>query len=202
MSLVLANISYIANGHIVQPSSPGPSTYVTLVNTLILPDNTTYDESTWVALKDPVVNALPSGTIVAWNVPSDYAADPLAGIRNLIGEDWVFCNGDNDTPDLRGRFILGYDDETPSRSVNSKNTTKAINYGDLGIKSINGRDWSTGGSAESADTLVQFNNIGNVVIKDMTNEVIKKSNGYILNNTIDSSPFTPPYYTLVYIMKL
>ena len=42
-------------------------------------------------------NYLPKGTIVAFN--SDKAP-----------EGWALCNGANGTPDLRGRFLIGYNE--------------------------------------------------------------------------------------------
>ena len=46
----------------------------------------------------PVV---PIGTIVMWSLRTE-------GIPRDIPRGWVLCNGENDTPDLRGRFIVGY----------------------------------------------------------------------------------------------
>ena len=40
------------------------------------------------------VNFLPKGTIVAWN-------------GSKVPQGWALCDGKNNTPDLRGRFILG-----------------------------------------------------------------------------------------------
>lgn len=40
--------------------------------------------------------AIPSGTICLWSGSSD-----------TIPSDWVLCNGENGTPDLRDRFVVG-----------------------------------------------------------------------------------------------
>jgi len=47
-------------------------------------------------LKEIVATVVPSGVIVMW---SGAVADIPAG--------WFFCDGDNGTPDLRDRFIVG-----------------------------------------------------------------------------------------------
>ena len=41
--------------------------------------------------------SLPSGVIVVWS-----------GAANAIPSGWYLCNGSNGTPDLRGRFVVGY----------------------------------------------------------------------------------------------
>ena len=43
---------------------------------------------------DGAFNMIPRGCVVAWNNPN-------------IPKGWALCNGQNGTPDLRGRFILG-----------------------------------------------------------------------------------------------
>jgi len=45
------------------------------------------------------VDAFPSGGIIMWS-----------GAANAIPSGWVLCNGSNSTPDLRGRFVVGYSD--------------------------------------------------------------------------------------------
>ena len=42
----------------------------------------------------------PSGVIVMWR-----------GHADKIPDGWVLCDGTNQTPDLRGRFVLGASDE-------------------------------------------------------------------------------------------
>ena len=44
------------------------------------------------------IGALPKGAILMWS------GDPA-----LLPAGWVLCDGTNDTPDLKGRFIVGYD---------------------------------------------------------------------------------------------
>lgn len=44
----------------------------------------------------PQDNSIPSGIIAMWS-----------GASNAIPTGWVLCNGQNGTPDLRNRFIVG-----------------------------------------------------------------------------------------------
>tara|TARA_B100000131_G_scaffold233925_1_gene225835 strand:- start:62 stop:1216 length:1155 start_codon:yes stop_codon:yes gene_type:complete len=44
-----------------------------------------------------VTYAVPSGGIIIWS-----------GAANAIPTGWVLCNGSNSTPDLRGKFVVGY----------------------------------------------------------------------------------------------
>ena len=45
--------------------------------------------------------SVPRGVIVMWS-----------GAISEIPEGWALCNGENDRPDLQGRFIVGYSDDT------------------------------------------------------------------------------------------
>ncbi|SNR16923.1 hypothetical protein [Tenacibaculum jejuense] len=54
------------------------------------------------AVKTYVDNRLPKGIISMWS-----------GSVETIPEGWALCDGTNETPDLRGRFIVGFDAENP-----------------------------------------------------------------------------------------
>lgn len=56
----------------------------------------TNDRSTALATTAFVHNVLPTGAIIMWG-----------GATNTIPAGWVLCNGQNGTPDLRDRFIVG-----------------------------------------------------------------------------------------------
>lgn len=135
-------------------------------------------------------NYLPTGVIVAWNGKD-------------VPKGWALCDGQNNTPDLRGRFILGSGkgeklterisgqkdgeethrltvDEMPKHEHANPNAPNDIRYGGF---------WGTadGGSA------VGFN---------------KESLGVNINRLIipaggdNSHNNMPPYYVLAWIMKL
>lgn len=48
-------------------------------------------------ISNTVMESIPSGVIVAWS-----------GSSTNIPAGWALCDGNNNTPDLSGRFILGY----------------------------------------------------------------------------------------------
>jgi len=58
---------------------------------------------------DGAFNMIPRGCVVAWNNPN-------------IPKGWALCNGQNGTPDLRGRFILGigHGDGLTNRNLGDK----------------------------------------------------------------------------------
>ena len=60
-----------------------------------------------------IVYAVPSGGIIIWS-----------GAANAIPSGWVLCNGSNSTPDLRGRFIVGYSNTDGDFDVNDSGGTK------------------------------------------------------------------------------
>ena len=55
---------------------------------------TTFDSINVANLTANQLNLLPTGTILMW-------------YNDFIPAGWVECNGENNTPDLRGRFVLG-----------------------------------------------------------------------------------------------
>lgn len=59
---------------------------------------------------DPGSNEVPEGYVVLW-----YGQEPD------IPQGWVLCDGENGTPDLRGRFVKGASDYSISGSVVGEN---------------------------------------------------------------------------------
>lgn len=56
---------------------------------------------------------LPKGIICAWS-----------GAQDAIPAGWVLCDGDNGTPDLRGRFVLGAGDKYKVNDKGGEETHK------------------------------------------------------------------------------
>ncbi|GIM49407.1 tail fiber protein [Capnocytophaga stomatis] len=95
---------------------------------------------------------VPAGMIAMWS-----------GNVNQIPQGWALCNGENGTPDLRNRFVMGYNDEQQAIRVtggaNSYNLTKSQlpavkltgttssagshshNYGDIYHSEAHGQVW-------------------------------------------------------------
>lgn len=121
-------------------------------------------------------SSIPSGGIIMWS-------------GSTVPDGWALCNGENGTPDLRGRFVLGVSD------------THAMG--------------ETGGSENVTLTVEQMpkhthdfqENFGYVNSGGYTGIYFQKINtNYFIESKMAGGdqphPNMPPYYTLAYIMKL
>ena len=147
----------------------------------------------WVGINNTVTEialadaSLPSGLIAIWK-----------GSTTTIPSGWVLCNGQNGTPDLRDKFVLGAGnnytvgdtggekehaltiDEMPNHthSVTASFTASRLGYGSNDyVKYANN---STDGSW------------GNVSLNNIS---IDSTGGGKAHNNM------PPYYALCYVMK-
>lgn len=140
-----------------------------------------------------VSNALPAGIIVMWS------GNPLS-----VPAGWALCDGTSGTPDLRGKFIVGFDGTV-------------IDYNAVG---------NTGGSATNSHThsvtvdpaSQNFNTTNPVGVDGVGNLTASPGDAAELNHShqvsVDISPTTvtsgvpsvlenrPPYFVLAYIIKL
>jgi len=143
--------------------------------------------------KKTLLHILPPGSIIIWN-------------KKIIPTGWVLCDGQNNTPDLRGRFVLGTgknpgsDDAGrafPNRNVNQ---TGGEQYHTLTIHEMPSHNHNiTIGCIGNACGL---NGTGKGQI-DSANTYPYKMGGY-MNNTGGGGSHNnmPPFYVLTYIMKL
>lgn len=133
--------------------------------------------------------SVPIGTIVLWS-----------GSASDIPEGWSLCNGqtvgDLQTPDLRGRFVVGYDSGDGDYSVGSTGGEKTHKLTTDEMPSHN-HSYSFKG-ADLAGSWKDNNNFYN------------QSEHYSGNNNSKNTDSTggnaahenrPPYYTLCYIMR-
>ena len=60
-------------------------------------------------------SVIPSGVIVAWS-----------GAISDLPSGWILCNGSNGTPNLQGRFILGYNPTAYTDSNNQPLTSRTV----------------------------------------------------------------------------
>ena len=164
---------------------------------LKIPGNLTVDGS---------FNYLPKGTIVAYNQTSAPAG-------------WAICDGNNQTPDLRGRFVLG---NGGSRGINAtggeENVTLGVHQmpqhqhnvnGDTDTKGNHNHGFKVGGGGGGRGG-------GNGTTEGYTNhgggfDTNTYDNGNHTHNFNVNSSYVggnqphnnmPPFYVLTYIMKL
>lgn len=147
-------------------------------------------------------DSIPSGLICMWS-----GSTPPDG--------WALCDGENGTPDLRGRFVLG---ESTSHALGSKGGSETVSLNNNNLpphdhvenlldtsknvfatrvygsnKSGGPGGYATAGGIENSALNVSYNSSTNLL------SVIKT-----LPNSTTNTPHNnmPPYYTLAYIMKL
>ena len=162
---------------------------------------------------------IPSGVIVLWS-----------GAANAIPSGWVLCNGSNSTPDLRGRFVVGYHNSDGDYDVNdtggstdvtlSTSQLPSHTHGDGSLSASNvsltgainkiSEGFGAYGSASGVFTKVSGGN--NPITGSSSNSPVG-SVTFDASHTHDVTGSTgstgsgssienrPPYYALCYIMK-
>ncbi len=125
----------------------------------------------------PAGSDIPQGLICMWS-------------GSTIPEGWALCNGENGTPDLRGRFVLGSSDEYELGATGGEESVKLTIeqlashshtfYGLGGYFNITPNSGNTKGATLDAS--------------------YKRSTIYEGGNQPHNN--MPPYYVLAYIMKL
>ena len=160
------------------------------------------DESVTLAKLDPSINFFPSGGIVMWS-----------GATNAVPTGWVICDGQNGTPDLRNRFVIGAtagsgDTSYPGLSPNATGgSADAIVVAHTHTGSLT----PVGDHSHSYDRTGE-NNASRDPGSAVTNQGAGGSNtggagGHNHTVTVDSTGSSgtnanlPPYMALAYIMK-
>jgi microcystin-dependent protein len=130
-------------------------------------------------------NLIPRGIIIMWN-------------STQIPNGWTLCDGTNCTPDLRGRFILGYDNKQGLCKIGQTGGEEnhLLTIGEIPSHSHtyninnNASSFLTGASGAGASSANATNTSG---INDFT---------YLNSSTNSAHNNMPPFYVLTYIMKL
>ena len=151
--------------------------------------------------------AVPSGAILLWS-----------GAANAIPSGWALCNGQNNTPDLRGRFIVGYHDGDGNYDVGdtggSANATLVSHSHGSGTLSAADHTHNFKASNRAGDEDA-WSNTNKAFIGDLDNAAFTQSgtNKIYGSGSLSVSGSTasqgssatnanlPPYYALCYIMK-
>lgn len=175
-----ADICYLvsANAHITEPVEPGAPSSMKLIyknEVLMNSDN-----------GDATRSSFPSGAIVIWSGSSDN-----------IPDGWALCNGENGTPDLRGRFILGTsEDHAIGETGGEEEVTLTVSQ----LPQHN--HWTTSmGTILTNDTTLG-NEFGDVKYNSTSSQKnVKLATPKATGSNLPHSNM-PPYYVLAYIMKL
>lgn len=138
------------------------------------------------ALTTGTFNLLPTGIIVAWT-------------GNTPPTGWILCDGTNNTPDLRGRFIIGAGDGTglTSRKIGDKGGEEKHT---LTADEIPAHTHDFGGDDGIAGA-------GYTAISNFNYDADSKGsgNGHRYNSGSvgggKSHNILPPFYSLAFIMK-
>ena len=161
--------------------------------------------------------SVPSGGIILWS-----------GAANAIPSGWYLCNGSNSTPNLSGKFVVGYSASDGDFDVNdtggSKNAIVVSHSHSVDNHTHGAGSYSAGSagahthsfSAHFSQTSLD-NDEGNATIYPNLSTSTTGSNGAhthsVSGTSGGSSPSTnsqgssatnanlPPYYALCYIMK-
>lgn len=122
-----------------------------------------------------LVGVFSTGMIILWS-----------GAVGAIPAGWVLCDGNNDTPDLRNRFVVGAGDSY-AVDVNGGEASHTLTVGEMPAHKHTAQWKKTATAGTFAD---HFSVVG-----DWTNAYIGSTGGGGAHEN------RPPYYALCYIMK-
>lgn len=151
------------------------------------------------------VAGVPSGSIILWS-----------GAANAVPAGYVLCNGTNNTPDLRNRFVVGagstYAVGATGGSANATVVahTHTLNAGSTSTKSLTGTFDTSKPNAATGIVSINATGIGPAgdgAQYSGARYTINASHSHTLSGSTDSTGSSstnanlPPYYALCYIMK-
>ena len=131
------------------------------------------------------VSGIPSGFIGMWS-----------GATDTIPSGWVLCDGQNNTPDLRDKFVVGASDSTGDTSYPGLSPDATGGQADAIVPNhthpttFDGKKYFPGGGSTS----VSFGGAGGYPADVFS--MSDPTNGESVTNKN-----LPPYYALAYIMK-
>ena len=154
------------------------------------------------------IGAFVTGMIIIWS-----------GAAYAIPSGWVLCNGSNSTPDLRGRFVVGYHDGNGDYDVNDTGGAESVT---LSTSQIPSHDHAFSGSGSSSHNhSFTVNNEYDQLFHPKQSMIARGENksgtesygtssatvSLSISGTTNSAGSggshenRPPYYALCYIMK-
>ena len=132
---------------------------------------------------------IPSGVIMMWS-----------GAANAIPSGYVLCNGSNGTPDLRGRFVVGYSNTDGDYDVGdtggAKTDTVTISGSDTVNITVSGTTSNVNLNYNSPNPLTSMYSQSN-----HSHSFSGSGSDTVNISGSDTVNTRPPYYALCYIMK-
>ena len=151
--------------------------------------------------------SVPLGTIIMYSPvnTSEFDGTGLGIAANVLG--WAICNGNNATPDLRGKFVVGYnpsdtDYDAIGETGGQKYVTEVLAHEHLVAKDTQVGSGSPGPTSTSTIAWSYSNGTSsqNYDLKGVTGQV---ANVGLTSETGVAQPDNrPPYYTVLYIKKI
>ena len=127
------------------------------------------------------VSGIPTGGIIMWS-----------GATSAIPSGWVLCDGQNSTPDLRNKFIVGASAGTGDTSYPGVSVGATGGQADAVVVS-HSHTIRTGQDEDSDQGVVEF--------VDNASGVTNRSGMVNSEGVSGTNKNLPPYYALAYIMK-
>ncbi len=186
-------------------TSPGT---VTSSGTLAVTGNLTFDGAS--GTSGQVLTSAGSGSTPTWASPFPSGVILLwSGSTGTIPSGWVICDGNNSTPDLRDRFVVGAGstysvaDTGGSATVTPTGTNSgtALTESQLPAHTHTTTLTQTNGTSSSNETRVASGGGTTLGTQDYTSSSTGSGATHTHTFTGNSQTNLPPYYALAYIMK-
>jgi hypothetical protein len=221
-------------------STPANGTSNTQVATTQFVTNAIGNIQTYAPINSPIFTGTPQATTIAQNVVGSNALATTAYVKSAIGDvgvgvpvgvivawsgsianipsGWVLCDGQNDTPDLRDKFVIGasQDNAGIARTNVTGNLTITGGNKDAVVVShthtitdeghFHQDDYYvytfTGGGYAANFKVLNFGTWPNSTTPTMSNTSSKQTGISINSNGVSgTNQNLPPYYALAYIMN-
>ena len=136
-------------------------------------------------------DAFVSGMIMLWS-----------GSTGSVPTGWAICDGANNTPDLRDRFVVGAGNTYDVDSTGGRKDAVVVSH----THNVNLTDHGHSHSYTRTDFTINADNRGNRAGASTTTQTDLAKTGIIITNSYSGESGTdknlPPYYALAYIMKV
>lgn len=171
-----------AGGNVPHSNMPPYYTLLFIQKTSATPTDYVTEEKLATAIQEaisaiPAGSNVPAGGIIIWSGTSD-----------AVPDGWALCDGTNNTPDLRGRFVLG------ESATHSTGETGGIEEVTLTIEQMPQHQHTYHRMMDDFSTTISPGQ-GKAALQDVNVDTEASGNSQPHENM-------PPYYVLAYIMKL